>query len=195
MNRTSLLVALLVACTGGKAAKDPSVTSGSSATGGSSAAGGPSITGGSSADTGSAAMAQQMKPGAPKPSVNWTKGPAVTSPANDLLAWFAAQQRNGAPRMTRVPIVLSQGDAGWSNRGVKIGALEVYISDAALGQSIAMRAMKCQDPTCAFIVEGFWRGQQETGYHYEVRNAPKRPATADELAAFTHLEVEGESGN
>jgi len=178
MNRTSFLVALLVACTGGRAAKDPSVTGG-----------------GSAAESGSGSMAQQMKPGAPRPSVSWTKGPAVTSPPNDLVAWFAAQQRNGEPRMTRVPIVLSQGDAGWSNRGVKIGALEVYISDAALGQSIAMRAMKCQDATCAFIVEGFWRGQQETGYHYEVRNAPKRPATADELAAFTHVEVEGASGN
>jgi hypothetical protein len=178
MNRTWFVVALLAACicacTGGKATKDPSLT------GGSSTAGSDSM--------------PTMKPGAPKPSVNWVKGPAVTSP--DLVAWFEDQKRNGEPRMTRVPIVLSRGDAGFSTRGVKIGAIEVHVTDSALGQGIAMRAMKCKDATCPFIVEGFWRGKEaDGGYHYEIRNAPKQPATADELAAFTHAEVEGESGN
>ena len=115
--------------------------------------------------------------------------------AADLIAWFEAQQRNGEPRMTRVAIVMKKGDAGWSTNGVKLGALEVFVSDAALGQGMAMRAMKCKDATCPFIVEGFWRGKEDDRYRYEIRNAPKSPATADELAAFTHVEVEGESGN
>lgn len=136
-----------------------------------------------------------MKPGAPKPTVNWTKGPQLTSSANDLVAWFETQKRDGEPRMTRVPIVLRRGDAGWSSHGVKIGAVEVFVTDAALGIGIAMRANKCGDGTCAFLVEGFWRGKQDTGYHYEIRNAGRAPMTTDELAAFTHAEVEGESGN
>jgi len=175
MNRTWFLVVLLVACTGGKAAKDPSPTGGSA--------------------TGSGSMPTTMKPGAPKPSVNWVKGPALTSSANDLVAWFEAQKRNDEPRMTRVPIVLKRGDAGWSVRGVKIGAVEVFVSDTALGMGIAMRANKCSGETCPFLVEGFWRGKDEGSYHYEIRNAGKNPMTADELAAFTHAEVEGESGN
>ena len=175
MNRTWFLVALLVSCTSGKAAKDPSPTTAGSA-------------------AGSDAM-PTMKPGAPKPSVNWVKGPALTSSSADLVAWFESQKRNDEPRMTRVPVVLKKGDSGWSTRGVKIGPVEVYITDAALGQSMAMRAMKCKDATCAFIVEGFWRGKQESGYHYEIRNAPKSPTSPDDLAAFTNAEVEGESGN
>jgi len=58
-----------------------------------------------------------------------------------------------------------------------------------------MRANKCSGETCPFLVEGFWRGKDEGSYHYEIRNAGKNPMTADELAAFTHAEVEGESGN
>ena len=137
-----------------------------------------------------------MKPGAPKPSVNWVKGPALTSSSSDLVAWFEAQKRNGEPRMTRVPITLKKGDAGWSTRGVKIGPVEVYVTDAALGMGISMRANKCSGETCPFIVEGFWRGKQDDGaYQYEIRNASKAPASTEEAAAFTHLEVEGESGN
>ena len=140
-------------------------------------------------------MADMKKPGAPKPSVNWTKGPALSSSASDLVTWFEAQKRNGEPRMTRVPIVMKKGDTGWSMRGVKIGAVEVYVTDAALGMGIAMRANKCTDATCPFLVEGFWRGKDDGSYHYEIRNAGKQPMTAAELASFTHAEVEGESGN
>ena len=60
---------------------------------------------------------------------------------------------------------------------------------------MAMRANKCTDATCPFVVEGFWRGQADGTYQYEIRNAARNPATADELAAMTHAEVEGESGN
>jgi hypothetical protein len=178
MNRT-LFVALLVACTGGGASTK------------NAGSGGPS----GSSTTGSDAVSQTKKPGATKPSVNWVKGPAVTAAASELVAWFEAQKRNGEPRMTRVPIVLKRGDAGWSSQGVKIGGLEVFVTDTALGMGIAMRANKCSGETCPFVVEGFWRGKADRGYHYEIRNASKSPATPEELAAVTHLEVEGESGN
>lgn len=174
MNRMWFVALLLVACTGGKAAPTPT-TVGSA--------------------PGDDSMPTMMKPGAPKPSVNWVKGPALSASAAELIAWFDAQKRGDEPRMTRVAIVMKKGDAGWSTNGVKLGSLEVFISDAALGQGMAMRAMKCKDATCPFIVEGFWRGQEDGRYRYEIRNAPKSPATADELAAFTHAEVEGESGN
>jgi hypothetical protein len=136
-----------------------------------------------------------MKPGAPKPSASWTQGPAVTSSEGDLVAWFEAQKRGGEPRMTRVPIVMKKGDAGWSTNGVALGPLSVRIVDTALGMGMAMRAQKCSDATCPFVVEGFWRGKVDGSYEYEIRNAPKSPATPDQLAAVTHVEVEGESGN
>jgi len=179
MQRSWLVVAL-VACTGGTAAKDRSPASGGSA-------------------TGSGSVSQTMKPGVRAPTVSWIAGPALTSPAKDVIAWFEAQKRNGEPRLTRVPIVLSRGQVGFDGRGVRIGTgpdpVEVYISDAALGIGIRDRARACPDPTCPFIVEGFWRGQGEGGYHYEIRTASPHPITSEELAAFTHAEVEGESGN
>jgi hypothetical protein len=146
------------------------------------------------AEAGSGSMAE-MKPGTPKPSVTWVKGPALTSSASDLIAWLDAQKRGTEPRMTRVLIVMTKGKTGWSTHGVKLGAVEVHIIDSALGSSMAMRALRCTTPTCSFIVEGFWKGQSEGGYQYEIRNASKTPATAEEVAAFTHAEVEGESGN
>src|SRR5690242_18156304 len=115
MNRW-LLVVLLAGCTGGKSTKAPTV------------------------EPGSDSMAQQMKPGAPKPSASWTQGPAVTSSEGDLVAWFEAQKRGGEPRMTRVPIVMKKGDAGWSTSGVALGPLSVHVIDTALGMGMAMRA-------------------------------------------------------
>lgn len=144
-------------------------------------------------------MTQTMKPGAPKSTASWVTGPALSSPAKDVIAWFEAQKRNGEPRMTRIPIVLKRGQVGFDNHGVKIGTgsdpVVVFVSDAALGMGIAMRANKCTEATCPFIVEGFWRGKDGDEYHYEIRNASRNPITPEELAAFTHAEVEGESGN
>lgn len=140
------------------------------------------------------------KPGNLKPTGGgrFVKG-APLSPAKSLIAWFEAQKRNGEPRLTRVPIVLKRGDVGFSPRGVRIGgapdALEVYVSDAALGVGITDRARTCTAETCPFIVEGYWRGDEDGVYHYELRTASSAPITPQELAAFTHAEVEGESGN
>lgn len=147
------------------------------------------------AEPGSDSMAQQMKPGAPKSSAAWTQGPAVASSESDLVAWFESQKRNGEPRMTRVPIVMKKADGGWSTNGVGLGPLSVRIVDSALGMGMAMRAQKCSDATCPFVVEGFWRGKVDGSYEFEIRNAPKSPATPEQLAAATHVEVEGESGN
>jgi hypothetical protein len=64
-----------------------------------------------------------------------------------------------------------------------IGALSVYVTDAALGIGITDRARRSPG---TFIVEGIWHG----GGHYEIRDAGFAAATPDELAAMTHLEVE-----
>jgi hypothetical protein len=147
---------------------------------------------------GSESAMSTMKPGNAKPAGPFVKGAPLT-PAKDLVAWFDAQTRNGEPRLTRVPIVLKRGDVGFSSRGARIGgsakALEVYVSDTALGIGIASRALKCAGDTCPFLVEGYWRGNEDGTYHYEIRNASREPISPDELAAITHAEVEGESGN
>jgi hypothetical protein len=140
------------------------------------------------------------KPGNKQPtgSAQFVKGAPLT-PAKELVAWFEAQRRGGEPRLTRIPIVLQRGQVGFSPRGVRIGsspdALEVFVSDAALGIGITERARQCPDPTCPFVVEGYWRGDADGGYHYEIRGAGHAPITAEELAAITHAEVEGENDN
>ncbi|HLL24152.1 MAG TPA: hypothetical protein VK427_18595, partial [Kofleriaceae bacterium] len=143
MNRTLIFVALL-GCTGSNTAKDTSPTE---------------VTSGSRT-----VMPQTMKPGGTQPSVNWVKGPALTTSESELVTWFEAQQRDGKPRMTRVPIVLARGKTGFDTRGVKIGSATVYVSDAALGIGIASRARSCTSDTCAFIAEGFWRGKEDGSY-------------------------------
>jgi hypothetical protein len=176
-----LVVGMLAACTGAPSPTQPPTTTGEP-TGGS----GSAVT--------------MMKPGKMKPTggATFVKGAALT-PAKDLIAWFDAQERNGEPRLTRVPVVLKREGVAFSRRGARIGtgpdALEVFVSDAALGIGITDRARKCTEPTCPFLVEGYWRGTQDGVYHYEIRTAGQKPLTAAELAAITHAEVEGESGN
>jgi hypothetical protein len=173
----SLIVVVLAACAGDKtSSKVP--------------------TAGSAGGSGSAMST--LKPGSTKPSGTFVQGAPLT-PAKGLVAWFEEQKRDGQPRLTRVPIVLKRGDVGFSARGARIGgsadALEVFVSDAALGVGIAERARKCTGDTCPFLVEGYWRGDEDGAYHYEIRTAGSEPITADALAAITHAEVEGESGN
>lgn len=136
-------------------------------------------------------MTRVKKPGMPKPNVNWVKGPSLSAPPAELIAWFEAQARNGEPRMTRVPIVMKREAFGFTMRRVTIGSIDARVSDPALGISIVMRTHACTGETCSFIVEGFWRGKEENGYHYEIREASHHPITPEELAAFTHAEVEG----
>lgn len=130
--------------------------------------------------------------------VVWQPGAALT-PADQLVAWLDGQQRAGEPRLVRLPLVLPRGQLGFDISKARIGgaadALEVYANDAALGVGLADRADdRCGDaPACAFRVEGFWRGKQEAGLQLDVNKA--EPLGADELAAVTFAEVEGESGN
>lgn len=139
-----------------------------------------------------------MKPGDAKSGGTFVQGAPLT-PAKGLIAWFEEQKRDGQPRLTRVPIVLKKGDVGFSPRGARIGggadAVEVFVSDSALGVGLTNRARKCTGETCPFLVEGYWRGDEDGAYHYEVRSAGSEPITAAELAAITHAQVEGESGN
>jgi hypothetical protein len=133
-------------------------------------------------------MTRVKSPNMPKPVRNWTRGPLVTAPREELLAWFEST----APRLTRVVVVLRRGGVGFEYRGAMIGALEVHVTDGALGISLAQRAMRgATGNTCTFVVEGLWHGDDAVApHHYAIREAGFAPATAGELAAMTHLEVE-----
>lgn len=167
---TRLSVALLVACTGSERSKNPSSIRGTATQG--------------------TDLMSAMKPGGSTPGVSWERGPALTSSTNELVAWFEAETQNGELRLMRVPIVLNKGVTGWSTNGVRIGATRVHIDDSALGIGIAMRANACTEVTCAFLVEGWWRGSVDGTYEYEIRRASATPMSAAEFAATTHVEVE-----
>lgn len=55
-------------------------------------------------------------------------------------------------------MVLTKGLTGWSTNAAMIGAARVHLNDAALGIGIAMRANACTEASCAFLVQGGWRG-------------------------------------
>ena len=131
-------------------------------------------------------MTRTMKPGMPKIAREWVQGPPITAPAEDLAAWLAAQ----APRLVRVAFTLDRDAHGFTSRSARIGALTVQINDAALGVGIADRARRCEHAVCAFISEAYWEGGV-----LSLRDTSQRPISAGELAAFTHLEVEGETAN
>lgn len=133
-----------------------------------------------------------------KPSAAFERGAAL-SPKDKLVEWLDGQKLDGKPRLLRLPIVLSRGQVGFDISKVKIGAgadaLEVYANDSSLGVGLGDRAdNQCGDAaTCAFRVEGYWRGKQTAGLQFDVNKA--EPLAPDALAAATHAEVEGESGN
>jgi hypothetical protein len=124
---------------------------------------------------------------------------APLSPADKLVAWLDGQKLDGKPRLLRLPIVLTRGQLGYDISKAKIGggadALEIYANDSMMGVGLADRAEdKCGDaPTCAFRVEGYWRGKQTGGLQFDINKA--EPLAPDAVAAVTHAEVEGESGN
>jgi len=129
----------------------------------------------------------------------FVRGPSV-APGDKLIAWLDQQQRNGEPRLVRLPVILQKGQVGFSTRGARIGtsadAVEVYLMDAALGIGVENRARsQCKGaPQCAMWLEGYWRGKQEGAYQFDVT----RVVSAIEpggLAAASYAEVEGESGN
>lgn len=171
---TRLSLALLAACANGDRPQHASSMGGTSSQG---------------TDSMSTMQPNLPPDGASTPSATWERGPALTSSASELAAWFAAQISNGAPRITRVPLLLSKGPTGWSTTGVGIGALRVHVNDAALGIGLAMRAQACTETPCAFLVEGVWRGAVDGADEYEVRQAPARPMTAAAFDAVSHVEV------
>ena len=151
------------------------------------------------AAAGSDALVTKPKLGAPtSQATSWVQG-APLSPAAGLVLWLDAQTRDGEPRLVRIPIALPRGDTGYTLDGVRIGggadAVTVYVVDTALGIGLANRALRCDGDTCPFLAEGYWRGRDEQGLRFEVRNASRAPLAAEAFAAITHAEVEGESGN
>lgn len=130
-----------------------------------------------------------------KPGSNaaFVKGPSLT-PKDKLIEWLDGQKRDGEPRLVRVPLVVPSIDGMYDISRARIGELEVYANDAALGVGLADRAMNtCKQGDCGFLVEGYWRGMQGPSLQLDVNKAEQLPA--DRLAATTFVEVEGESGN
>jgi hypothetical protein len=113
------------------------------------------------------------------------------SPKDKLVEWLDKAKLDGKPRLLRAPIVIGRGQVGFDISKAKLGELEISIDDTALGVGLGDRAdQKCGDAqTCAFLVQGYWRG----GNQLAVNKA--EPLAADAFAAATFVEVEGESGN
>ena len=124
---------------------------------------------------------------------------ASLTPNDKLVEWLDKQKLDGKPRLVRLPLVLPKGQLGYDISKARIGgspdALEIYADDSALGVGLADRAAdNCDDaPTCAFWVEGYWRGKQLAGLQFDVNKAEVLPP--DQVASATFAEVEGESGN
>lgn len=146
-------------------------------------------------DPGSAAVKMTPEAG----SGSFVKGPSVT-PGDQLIAWLEQQVFDGEPRLVRLPLVLKKDGYMFSTRGARIGAaegaVEVYANDAALGIGLADRARsQCKNAdSCAMWIEGYWRGKQDGDYTVDVMTVVG-PIAADELAAASFAEVQGESGN
>lgn len=148
-------------------------------------------------DQGSGRMSDMTKK--PTGSGSFVRGAAV-SPAAALITWLDAQKLGDQPRLLRLPVVLQRGQTGFSTRGAKIGggadAVEIYVNDAALGIGVAQQARSLcpTEPTCAVWLEGYWRGKQDDAYTFDAMKL-HAPIAADAVAAASHAEVEGESGN
>ena len=132
-----------------------------------------------------------MKPGVPSVAREWVKGPPLTAPPEELAAWLGAQKRGDEPRLVRVLLQLSRGEYGtFSTADVRIGTLDVQITDYALGVGLRDRTHRVAGDVCSFISEGYWREGT-----FDLRDTSQQPITPEQLAAFTHLEVEGETAN
>jgi hypothetical protein len=135
--------------------------------------------------------------GTPAPAPAFVRGAALSPPA-PLLAWLAAQVRDGAPRLLRLPLVLRAGQVGFALGGARLGgasdAVTVRASDTALGIGLGQHALRrCKgQPTCAFWVHGYFRGEVDGELRLDVVKL-ESPLTPDEVAAVTHAEVEGDS--
>jgi hypothetical protein len=151
---------------------------------------GPEFTSGSGADKPNGGS--MNKPGSGS-QASFVKGPSLSS--SDLVTWMDSQKRGKEARLLRLVIVLPKGNMGFDISKAKIGSVEVYANDSALGIGLANRAeQKCADAaTCAFQVEGYWRGKQMGGLQFDVMKAEYLPP--DRVSSLAYAEVEGESGN
>jgi hypothetical protein len=130
----------------------------------------------------------------------FVRGIALTS-KHALVSWLAAQRFDGQPRLIRLPLVLARDRGTFDLSRARIGSgadpLEVYANDASLGVGLADRATRAcvgtEVVSCAFLVEGYWRGEQHGGFELDVKKAEVLPT--ERLAGVTFAEVEGESGN
>jgi hypothetical protein len=132
---------------------------------------------------------------------SFVRGAALV-PADQLIAWLDGQKRGDEPRLIRLPVVLARRGPKFSTVGARVGGapdgLAVFLDDAKLGIGLADRARTaCNDAsatTCALWVEGYWRGERDGDYTFEVM-AVRDPIAPDQLAGASHAEVQGESGN
>jgi hypothetical protein len=130
---------------------------------------------------------------------SFVRGAALV-PADQLIAWLDSQKRGDEPRLLRLPVVLARRGPRFSTVGARVGggsdALAVVLDDSKLGIGLADRARTaCKDAaTCALWVEGYWRGESDGAYTFEVV-AVRDPIAPDQLASASHAEVQGESGN
>ena len=124
----------------------------------------------------------------------FVRGPSVT-PNDKLVAWFERQILEGGARQFRVPLVLRQGQVGFSLRGARIGAaadaIEVYANDSALGIGLADRAAThCKGRrTCAFWVEGSLVREATGEFRFDVIRVSSS-IEPDAIASANYVEVE-----
>ena len=132
----------------------------------------------------------------PGPAAAFVRGPSVI-PENELVVWLEAQTCNGQPLRVRLPLVFHVTMTGIALAGAKIGghaaALEVYANDAALGIGLAdrLRDRRSADTTCALWVEGYWRGNVDGEYQFDVMMVGGIIAPED-LSSASYVEVESE---
>jgi len=129
-----------------------------------------------------------------QPLKKFVRGPSL-QPRSELFAWLEGYILGRGGREIRVPLVLAQGQVGFSLRGDRIGAaadaIEVYANDSALGIGLADRALthcKGREP-CAFWVEGRLAKEADGAFRLDVMRFVS-PIKPDALASANFVEVE-----
>lgn len=129
-----------------------------------------------------------------QPRRKFVRGPAV-QPKTEFIAWLEGHILNAGRRHIRVPLVLKQGQVGFSLQGARIGsaadAIEVYADDSALGIGLANHALtQCKGrKTCAFWVEGRLAWEEGGAFRLDVMKFNSAIAP-EALPAADYIEVE-----
>ena len=133
------------------------------------------------------------KPGSGS-QASFVKGVSL-KPSDKLVEWMEQQKRGKEARLLRLVVVIPNDNGSFNIGKAKIGDLEVYANDSALGVGLADRAdTECSGaPSCAFRAEGYWRGKQLGGLQFDVMKAEY--LQPDQVGGYAFAEVEGESGN